>query len=112
MFGNDFYPGIKLGLNKHIPFRSYANDGEKPNYHDINVVLINDPKERMQCIVVEKNGKYADFYYNGSEGNFKQLTEVGYEDHSWEEEDCGTTPDIILKNGISQELVDELIEHY
>lgn len=110
MFGNDFYPGLKLGLNKHVPFRSYVND-EEPNYHDINVVFINDPKERMQCIVVEKDGRYADFYYNGAEENFKQLTEAGYEENSWELEECGTTPDIILQNGIDEDLVHELIEY-
>lgn len=112
MFGNDFYPGLKLGLNKNVPFRSYNENNENVvTYHDINVVFINDPKERMQCIVVEKNGRYADFYYNGAEENFKQLTEAGYEEDSWELEECGTTPDIILQNGVDEDLVDELIEH-
>lgn len=124
MFGNDHYP-IKLGLNKNVPFRSY-NESNKNycNYHDINVVAINDPSNRATCIVVEENGKFADFYYNGAEENFKQLTEVGYEivnediegklDEplgSWEYEDFGITPKCILENGISQELVDKLIEH-
>lgn len=124
MFGNDYYP-IQLGLNKNVPFRSYIKDnGCGQTFHDINVVAINDPSNRATCIVVEENGKFADFYYNGSEENFKQLTEVGYEivyediegklDEplgSWEYEDFGITPKYILENGISQELVDKLIEH-
>lgn len=109
MYGNDHYP-IKLGLNEHIPFRSYKSD--KPTYHDVNVVAINDSSERMTCIVVEKNGKYADFYYNGYEENFKILSEPGYEEDSWETEDCGTTPKVLKKNGISTELIAELIEGY
>lgn len=121
MFGNDHYP-IKIGLNKNVPFRSYINN--EPNLHDINVVAINKPTDRATCIVVEKDGKYADFYYNGFEENFKILTEPGYEmvdeemgekfDEpigSWEAEDFGTTPECILKYGVSQELIDELIEH-
>lgn len=111
MFGNDHYP-IKLGLNKNVPFRSYNDDNEDGfNLHDVNVVYVNKPKERATCIVVESNGRYADFYYNGSEENFKQLTESGYEDNSWEEEDFGITPKVIIENGISDELVNELIEH-
>lgn len=111
MYGNNYYPSIHIGLNKNVPFRKYSDNGEQISYHDINVILTNKPKERMQCIVVEKNGEYADFYFNGSEGCFKQLTEFGYEDGSWEEEMCGTTPNVILENGISQDLVDELIEY-
>ena len=111
MFGNDHYP-IKLGLNKNVPFRSYNENNEnRVIYHDINVVAINDPKERATCIVVEKNGSYADFYYNGAEENFKQLSEFGYEENSWENEEFGITPDVIIENGIDEDLVDELIEH-
>ena len=110
MFGNDHY-NVHLGLNKNVPFRSYNEDNEKRmNYHDVNIVVINDPKERATCIVVEKNGKYADFYYNGSEENFKMLSEPGYEIDSWENEYFGITPDCIKENGISMELVKELIE--
>lgn len=109
MYGNDHYP-IKIGLNKHVPFRSYET-GE-PTYHDINVVAVNSPSKRMTCIVVEKNGEYADFYYNGSEENFKSLSEPGYEENSWENENCGTTPKVLKKNGVSIELIAELIEGY
>ena len=42
---------------------------------------------------------------------FKQLTEAGYEENSWELEECGTTPDIILQNGIDDDLVHELIQY-
>ena len=112
MYGNDFYPGIKLGLNKHVPFISYNYDNEDGiSYHDVNIVFINNPKERMQCIIVEKNGKYADFYYNGSEECFKQLTEVGYEYKSWEKEECGKTPKVIRENGVDNKLIHELIEY-
>ena len=109
MYGNDYYP-IKLGLNENVPFISYKSD--KPTYHDINVVAINGSSERMQCIVVEKNGNYADFYYNGYEENFKILSEPGYEEDSWENEDCGRTPKVLKKNGVSPELIEELIEGY
>lgn len=118
----NYYP-IKLGLNKNVPFRSYnENNKDHKVYRDINVVAINDPSERATCIVVEKDGKYADFYYNASEENFKQLTEPGYElvpseenqddmIGSWEYEYFGITPECILENKISQELVNELIEY-
>ena len=108
---NDYYP-IELGLNKHVPFRSYnADNKDEVTFHDINVVEMNGPKERCTCIVVEDDGRYADFYYNGMEENFKQLTEAGYEEDSWENEEMGITPMCILENGISQDLVDELIEY-
>ena len=124
MFGNNHY-NVHLGLNKNVPFRSYNYDNkEMMNYHDVNIVAINDPSERATCIVVEKDGKYADFYYNGSEGNFKQLSEPGYEiikesleegilDEpigSWEYEEFGVTPQCILENGVSIDLIHELIE--
>lgn len=107
MFRNDHYE-VHLGLNKNVPFRSYNKD--MMNYHDVNIVAINDPSERAICIVVEKNGKYADFYYNGSEENFKALSYPGYEDNSWEDEDFGVTPECIIENGVSEELIHELIE--
>jgi len=111
MFGEDHYD-VHLGLNKNVPFRSYNEDNEDGyNYHDVNIVAINDPKERATCIVVEKNGQYADFYYNGAEGNFKQLTECGDEENSWEFEELGVTPDCIADYGISENLVKELIEY-
>lgn len=110
MFGNDHYP-IKLGLNKNVPFRSYNDDNEDGfNLHDVNVVYVNKSKERATCIVVESNGRYADFYYNGAEENFKQLS-FRYEDNSWEMNEFGKTPKVIIENGISDELVNELIEH-
>lgn len=110
MFGNDHYP-IKLGLNKNVPFRSYNDDNEDGfNLHDVNVVYVNKPKERATCIVVESNGRYADFYYNGAEENFKQLS-FGYEDNAWEMNEFGKTPKVIIENGISDELINELIEH-
>lgn len=111
MFGNDHYP-IKLGLNKNVPFISYnTNNKDGMTLHDVNVVEINDPSERCTCIVVEDNGKFADFYYNGAEEKFKQLSEEGYEVDSWEEEEMGITPQCILDNGISRDLVYKLIEH-
>lgn len=111
MFGNNHYE-VHLGLNKNVPFRSYNEDNEEGmNYHDVNIVVINDPKERATCIVVEKDGEYADFYYNGSEENFKQLSEPGYEDNSWEDEDYGRTPKCIIENGVSDDLIEELIEY-
>ena len=64
------------------------------------------------AIKKSKNGKYADFYYNGYEENFKILSEPGYEEDSWENEDCGRTPKVLKKNGVSPELIEELIEGY
>jgi len=119
---NNHYP-IKLGINKNVPFRSYNESNEiQCNFHNVNVVAINSPSERATCIVVEEDGKYADFYYNGSESKFKQLSEVGHEIYyndidgnkldkpigSWEEEDFGITPKCILENGVSQELINKL----
>ena len=110
MFGNDHYP-IELGINENVPFRSYKEDNEDGIvFHTVNVVAINNFSERATCIVVEKNGLYADFYYNGAEENFKVLSEPGYEYDSWENEDFGITPDVIIENGVSQKLIDELIE--
>lgn len=116
----DKYP-IKLGVMT-LPFRKYAEDGGvEVVHHEVNVVATNKETDRATCIVVEKDGKYADFYYNGSEGCFKQLSEEGdvliNEDihgpldepiGSWEYEEFGETPEVILKNGVSDELFKEL----
>lgn len=110
MFGNDKID-VYIGINNHVPFVSYFDDPVV--YRDnVNIVAMNVPSERATCIVVESNGRYADFYYNGLQECFKQLSEPGYTENSWENEDFGVTPDCILENGINESLVYELINRF
>ncbi len=111
MFGCDKFD-VHIGINNHVPFISCVNEDGVVYRDNVNIVAINDPKERATCIVVEDNGRYADFYYNGCQEVFKVLTESGYEENSWENEDFGITPKCILENGIDSSLVNELIEIY
>lgn len=95
---------ITIGENV-LGFINYNSD--KLAKHTVNVVMyVAPPKARMQVIVVEKNGYYQDFYYNGG---WKMLTEYGGQQCSWEEEEIGVpTPDFIKNklspnNGIAKE---------
>ena len=87
---------ICIGENK-LGFINYNRDKLVKN--TVNVVMhVEPPQSRLNIIVVEKNGYYQDFYYNGG---WKMLTEDGGQQNSWEEEDIGLpTPDFI-KNKLS-----------
>lgn len=87
---------ICIGENT-LGFINYNSD--KLAKHKVNVVMyVAPPEARMKVIVVEKNGYYQDFYYNGG---WKMLSEYGYQQNSWEDEEIGVpTPDVI-KNKLS-----------
>ena len=87
---------IVIGINEQVPFANYFTG--KPNLRDVNIVFFdpgrnNGGKCRLTTIIVEKDGKYQDFYFNGV---FKVLSEewseVGTQmtpSEWWEEEDQG-----------------------
>lgn len=73
----------KAGIYK-LPFFNYLN--EKKNERIVNVVYVAPENARMQAIIVESEGKFQDFYFNGG---FKALGEVGGDLESWWEEEMG-----------------------
>lgn len=82
-FGIDDKPEIPVvaKLKQQGPVIARVNVVFKKNWHEDNF--------RMPVIVIEKNGKYQDFYYNPSDGVWKLLSE-NYEHMTfqdwWDEE--------------------------